>query len=446
MMPRLGADGAPPLLPIGSLVVGALAVAAGGVLVLLSPSTFAGYLGAPRVVAVNHVFTLLFVGLVFAGTLQQLPAVMFVTKLVWPRLGWVTLPLLLAGSLAVVVGFFKGFHPAWLAVGGGTVTLVWVVLLVQLVGTARQRWPKDAGSHALLLSTLFLTLAVGLGFALAAARNSPAFAAGFGYPAQLHFIVGLFGAFLLGIVGAGQKLLSMFALSKGGGQWRVRWATYAVILAVVAEALAAFLRLPLVSASQALLAVGCALQIWEVAAILKRRLRKRLEAPIERYVLAHLFLPLAGLALVFGQGGAAVILFLVGFVGCAVSGMLVKILSFLTWTWQFASSPTGGVSGGAPLLRDLVKDELEPIITWGFVASALALAAATVWHAPALATLAGAAAVAAGVALSLQAGNVIRVTVSAKRRLARAAATRASAAAPTGTADPQRKKVEDAHA
>src|SRR5690606_5775629 len=107
----------------------------------------------------------------------------------------------------------------------------------------------------------------------------------------------------------------------------------------------------------------------------------------------------AGTALLFGQGGAAMILFLLGFVGLAVSGMLVKILSFLTWTWQFAGASTGGVSGGAPLLRDLVKDELEPVITWGLVLAAAALAAATAWSSELLAVVAGAATLLAGVAL-----------------------------------------------
>ncbi|MBW7915643.1 MAG: hypothetical protein H3C53_02985 [Trueperaceae bacterium] len=434
-MPRLGADGAPPVLPIASLVLGAAAVAALGLFVLLDPAALTGYLGTPRVVALNHVFTLLFVGMVFAGTLQQLPAVMFVTRLVWPRLGWLTLPLLLAGSVAVVVGFATGFAPAWLAPGAAAVSAAWVLMLVQLVGTARQRWPKDAGSHALLLSALFLTLAVALGFVLAAARTTPALAARVGYPVQLHFTIGLFGAFLLGIVGSGQKLLSMFALSKGGAQWRVRWATVAVTAAVAAEALAAFARLPLVTVAELLLAAGCALQAWEVLAILRRRLRKRLEAPIRRYVLAHAFLPAAGLALLLGRGDAAVILFLVGFVGLAVSGMLVKILSFLTWTWQFAAATTGGVSGGAPLLRDLVKDELEPIVTWGLTLAAVALAAATVWRADVLAVLAGGAMLLAGAALFAQSWHVVVVTVRSKRRLAAAAAAKST-----------RGKMEDAHA
>ncbi len=435
-MPRLGADGAPPVLPIASLLVGALALALGGVLVLLAPGAFTGYLGAPRVVALNHLFTLLFVALVFVGTLQQLPAVMFVTRLVWPRVGWLTLPLFFVGSVAVVVGFFRTFDAALLGAGAAAVSIAMLAMLLQLVRTAAQRWPKDPGSHALLLSAVFLTLAVVLGFTLASARTTPALAAQFGYPVQLHLTVGLFGAFLLGIVGSGQKLLSMFALSKGGPQWRVRYATYAVVAAILLEALAAFVRLPTYGFALVLLAVGCFFQSWEVQGILKRRLRKKLEAPIKRYLLAHAFLPLAGVALVFGEGGAAAILFLLGFVGLAVSGMLVKILSFLTWTWQFSGASTGGVSGGAPLLRDLVKDELEPIITWGLALAAVCLAGATVWHVDALATVAGAATLVAGAALFLQAAHVVGVTVSAKRRLAAAAAS----------AVPKGSKVEDAHA
>lgn len=435
-MPRLGADGAPPVLPIASLLVGAAALVFAGVLVLLAPGAFTAYLGTPRVVALNHVYTLLFVGLVFVGTLQQLPAVMFVTRLAWPRLGWATLPLFFAGGVAVVVGFFRTFDPAWLAPGAAAVSLAMLAMLVQLVRTAAQRWPKDPGSHALLLSAAFLTLAVLLGFTLASARTTPALAARVGYPVQLHLTVGLFGAFLLGIVGSGQKLLSMFALSKGGPQWRVRCATYAVSAAVLLEALTAFARLRDPGVALALLAVGCFFQAWEVLGILKRRLRKKLEAPIERYVLAHAFLPLAGLALLFGQGGAAAILFLVGFVGLAVSGMLVKILSFLTWTWQFAGAATGGVSGGAPLLRDLVRNELEPLITWGLAVAALALAGATIWRLSVLASVSGAATLLGGAALLLQAGHVVCVTVRAKRRLAAAAAGKMAKAA----------GVEDAHA
>src|SRR5690606_21430382 len=55
------------------------------------------------------------------------------------------------------------------------------------------------------------------------------------------------------------------------------------------------------------------------------------------------------------------------------SGMLVKILSFLTWTSVYARR---GRREQPPLLRDLVVPWLEPLITWGLALGALAATAA----------------------------------------------------------------------
>lgn len=364
MLPRAGAKGAPPALPIAALLAGAAALLAGAGWLAFAPRALLGAVNAPSLVGLTHVFTLGFVGLVFAGTLQQLPAVMLVTDLAWPRLGLVALPLLLAGAGSVVAGFAAGFAPLPLALGGAVVSLAWLLLLAQLVATALRRWPKDAAGQALVASVAFLALTVVLGFALAGARSAPGVAAALGYPVRLHLTTGMFGAFLLGIAGAGQKLLGMFALAKGTAQWRLRLLGLLVALALLAEALAAFARLPLGPRPQLLLAAAAALQLLEVRAILRVRLRRRLEPPIRRYVLAHAFLPAAGLLALAGLPAAAAAAFLVGFVGLAVSGMLVKILSFLTWTARFAGG--AGVSAGAPLLRDLFRGELEPVTTWAF--------------------------------------------------------------------------------
>src|SRR5690606_8424473 len=146
-------------------------------------------------------------------------------------------------------------------------------------------------------------------------------------------------------------------LSKGGATWRLTALTYAVHVAMAAALVRAALPLggntgsfdqPLSWLALAALAVAGALQVWEVWSILRRRLRKRLEAPVVRYVAAHAFLPLSGVLLLFGLSEAATTSFLLGFVGLAVSGMLVKILSFLTWTSVYARR---GRREQPPLLR-----------------------------------------------------------------------------------------------
>ena len=426
MLPRAGAKGAPPALPIAALLAGAAALLAGAGWLAFAPRALLGAVNAPSLVGLTHVFTLGFVGLVFAGTLQQLPAVMLVTDLAWPRLGLVALPLLLAGAGSVVAGFAAGFAPLPLALGGAVVSLAWLLLLAQLVATALRRWPKDAAGQALVASVAFLALTVVLGFALAGARSAPGVAAALGYPVRLHLTTGMFGAFLLGIAGAGQKLLGMFALAKGTAQWRLRLLGLLVALALLAEALAAFARLPLGPRPQLLLAAAAALQLLEVRAILRVRLRRRLEPPIRRYVLAHAFLPAAGLLALAGLPAAAAAAFLVGFVGLAVSGMLVKILSFLTWTARFAGG--AGVSAGAPLLRDLFRGELEPVTTWALAGGAASLSATLALRQPALAPLA------AGLLLlgsASQLAQAVHVVVAALRPVRGAAPSPVAALATT---------------
>lgn len=401
-MMNLGRDGARPLLPASALVAGAAAFFVTTLFLLAQPAVLTQYVGSPRLIALTHAFTLGFVTLVYAGTLQQLPAVMFVTKLQWPRLGYATLTTLAVGATVLVIGFGTGMRPALLASGGSLVCLALGATLVQLLLTARTRPPRDAASRALITAAAYLFITVVLGLALAAIRASPGLAAALGYPAALHQYVGLLGAFLLGIGGAGQKLLSMFALSKGGPAWRLRVMTYLVHLAVLSLLLGLLGIGSDLATGLALLALvtASALQVLEVIELLRRRLRRRLEAPVGRYVIAHAFLVVAGLLLVFGYLEAATAAFLLGFVGLAVSGMLVKILSFLTWTAAYAaptsppsrlvtavtSSPTVGKAPARPpspppLLRDLLRPELEPVTTWGLAGGTVAtvVAMVTAW-------------------------------------------------------------------
>lgn len=445
-MPRAVAAGAPAAVPIAALVVGALALAGAAVASLARPDLLLGYHGAPGMLALTHAFTLGFVGLVYAGTLQQLPAVLLVTDLSWPRLGVAALPLLGVGTVLVVVGFGLGFAALPLAVGGGLASLAWGALLVQLLFTARRRRSNDLAARGLVIAVAYLALTVVLGFVLAGSRTLPAIPRTIGYPVSIHLTAGLFGAFLLGIAASGQKLLSMFALAKGGAVWRLRWLTWLIHGAVLAEVLTRLAGWPLGGARWVLLAGAGALQLWEVGAILRRRLRRRLEAPVQRYVVAHGFLPLAGALLLVGEAQAAALAFALGFVGLAVSGMLVKIVSFLSWTAGFAQQPAGVTktarppadtaragatvaTGSAvpapvraprpPLLRDLVRPELEPLIGGGLGGGALAAVAAVLTGSIPVATVSAGALTVGALAQLAQVLHVIWAALRGTRQSAR---------------------------
>ncbi len=374
MIPQPAAPGDPPAaLPLAALLTGALGLAAGAVALALHPGLLASAAPTPAYLALTHVVTLGYVALLFAGTLQQLLPVLLVTRLAWPRLGRVTLPALVAGSAGVVAGFALGFEPAALIIGGLLVTLSLWACALQALRTLAGATRRDAAARGLVTATVYLALTVALGFLLAASPHLPGLARLLGYPVTLHLTVGLFGAFLLGIAAAGQRLLAMFALAKQTRAYRLRVLTGLVHAAIVAELLSVFAHLPLHVAADGLLAAAGALQLWEVAALLRVRIRRRLEPPVQRYLLAHAFLPLAGALALAGHRAGAGIALLLGFVVLSASGMQAKIATFLTWQARYAAR---GAPGRAPLLRDMLLPGLEPLTTFGLAAGAVAAALA----------------------------------------------------------------------
>lgn len=383
MMPRAGGPGDPPAalppaaLPLAALLLGALALAAGASALVLRPALLASAAPTPAFLALTHAVTLGYLALLFAGTLQQLLPVLLVTRLAWPRLGAVALPALVAGSAAVVSGFALGFEPRLLSAGGMLVTLALGATALQALRTLARATRRDAAAQGLVTATAYLALTVTLGFLLAAAAHLPALARVLGYPVSLHLSVGLYGAFLLGIAAAGQRLLAMFALAKRTRAYRLRILTGLVHAAVVTELLIAFAHLPLHAAAAGLLAAAGALQLWEVAALLRVRLRRRLEPPVQRYLLAHAFLPLAGALALTGHGAGSGIALLLGFVVLAASGMQAKIASFLTWQTRYAAR---AAEGRAPLLHDMLLPGFEPLTTFGLAAGAAAAALAASFH------------------------------------------------------------------
>lgn len=382
MIPAPGVTAPPSALPLAGVFGGTLALFAGTVVLLFRPAVLIGYHGSGSFLALTHTLTLGFITLVFIGTLQQLLPVLLVTSLEMPRLGYLTQPLFLLGSLGVVLGFALNFQP-WLLAGGAVLVVValWLAVL-QAYLSSRHSPKRDAAAKGLVVSTLYLAITVTLGLMLAGARQQAWLANLVGYPVRLHLMVGLAGAFLLGIATAGQRLLAMFALAKKLQAWRLKAITAFVHAALFTELVAVVTGWPLLtSLAWLLVAVASGLQILEVGALLKVRLRKRLEAPIHRYLIAHAFLPLAGLLAIFGHPAPAAVALLLGFAGIAVSGMLVKIASFLAWLARSRSA-----SGAPVLLKELLWAPLEHPTTIAFTAGTLGLIAAMLWRSTALAT------------------------------------------------------------
>lgn len=380
MTPALAGDNAVPFrVPARFLAVGALALAAFWTTLAVAPQWSLAHVQRPAVLALVHVFTLLFASSVLIGALHQLVPVLLVGRLHAPAWGGPTWLATTAGGAAVVTGFALGVRPAWLATGGLLALTGATLLLANLAATAWTVRRVDLPAAAVLASAAALWTTFAFGTLIALSRQLPALAPAFATVTPLHVTLGLVATFALAIAGAGHKLLAMFVLAHGVSPRWLRAALSAAFAAVAAAAAVAWLPAGLAVPARALVvasvaATALALAL-DVRAILTRRLRKRPDVYVATYLAgAGAFVPAAAL-LVLGRPEEAVMLALLGAVAPAIAGMQVKIASFLTWNHRYAGR-VGREPGGTPMLADMTVPALGRVTGVGlpFAATATVVA------------------------------------------------------------------------
>lgn len=395
MTAALQGDNAVPFwVPARFLLTGATALALAWTALAVRPDLVLGHYGVPGALAVVHLLTLGCFTLVLVGAMHQLVPVLLVTRLAAPRLGGPTYLLLAAGALGVIFGL--GLSRVALLAGGGSLVLAGLLLFGgNLVATVRGASRVDAVARAMLLAVAFLILTASLGLAIALTRVWPGFAALLGYVTPLHLGLGLAGAFFVAIAGAGHKLLAMFVLAHGVGPARLNGLVGCVTAALALLAIHAFAgpRLALgvlPTVAVALLAAAVVLLAWDVRAIVRARMRRNVEPAMATYLAAFVFLLPIPLLLLAGAVPAAVMVALLGFVPLAVSGMLVKITTFLAWQHRYASQiGKRGGPGGVPMLADMTRQPLARTTMAGFVTGGALIVIARWTGSPLLVAAAG---------------------------------------------------------
>ena len=348
-------------MPARFLLTGALALAAAGTVLALSPRLLLGHYATPAALATVHTLTLGFASITLVGAMHQLIPVVMVTQLHSARLGNVTFGLLLPGTLGVVLGFATGYRVWLLVIGGSLVVVSLLVFLYNVWRTYLTATARDPVTRAMLAAAAYLTVTAGAGLLIAASRRLPELAQAIGNPTLLHLGIGLFGTFFLAIAGAGHKLLGMFLLSHGVSQWRLRLLTYAVHLGLALLAVEAFSSLQLLPFAAGSLGVAILLFALDLVAILRKRVRRKIGLPLRLFILAPLLLIATAMLATLGMTRAAVAAMLIGFITLSIAGMYGKILGFLTWQHRYSN-----LVGRAPvpLLNELATPWLDRTTFW----------------------------------------------------------------------------------
>ena len=331
---------------------------------------------APQTLAVVHLLTAGWFGLLMSGALLQFVPVLVAKPLKGGAAALPALIAIVAGETGLVLGFVamdRGavFAAPLLSVGASSLSLGYLTIAGIVGITLASTWPLSLPARfvALGLIALVATLALGATFALVLSGYLPPSWSGFlpsGLP--LHAALGLGGWLTVSAVGVSYKLLPMFLLAPDGasGRARIVWmAGAAAVALLLAAVLLSVVDLAgtTITLALALLSslAGLGLYMVDLLAIYHARRRPKLElnslASIASF--AALFVGAAWLALAAATGrlatDIAAIVYLLGFGWLTGLGLakLYKIVPFLTWLECY-----GPVLGRVPTPRvqDLVRE------------------------------------------------------------------------------------------
>lgn len=331
---------------------------------------------APQTLAVVHLVTAGWFGLLMSGALLQFVPVLVAKPL---KGGGAALPALLAiviGETGLVLGFVAigggaVFAAPLLSFGASFLSLGYLTIggIVGITLASARPLALPARFVALGLIALVVTLGLGATFALILSGLLPPSWAGFlpvGLP--LHAALGLGGWLTVSAIGVSYKLLPMFLLSPDHASAGARWvwltgaAVIALLLVAVVLSIADGAGVTIIFGLALLFTlVGLGFYSVDLLAIYRARRRRKLElnslASIAAF--AALFVGAVWMAVVAATGRLATdiapIVYLLGFGWLTGLGLakLYKIVPFLTWLECY-----GPVLGRVPTPRvqDLVSE------------------------------------------------------------------------------------------
>lgn len=389
-MQQIASQNAPsPALVMPHFACGGLAWLLATFLMLLSADAFTGHYFHPRLLAITHLLTLAWVSMIIMGALYQLIPVILQVKLYSEKLAFISFYSLLAGCILLVLAFWffrlgGMFHAAALLL-----TISFLFFAYTLFKTAASSPVKQLERDFILSAVYWLlfTLASGivaglhLRYAFLPVDNMPLL--------KLHAHAGLFGWFVLLIMGVGSKLLPMFMLSHNLPKHFLQAAFYLInagLLLLVTAFYFDVFWLRILSASLLLMGVGSFL-LYIVQAY-RMRVKRKLDEGMQQTAWSFLFALLAllvaivllivntqhpfstRLALLYG------VLLLPGFVSSMVLGQTFKTLPFIVWLKHYRK--TIG-KGKQPLPNDLYSVALIKWQQISYVSGMLIFSLGVLW-------------------------------------------------------------------
>lgn len=326
---------------------------------------------APWVVALTHTWVLGMFASVACGAVYQLAPVALGTTLWSERRGWWHLALHAAGVPAMVAGFWR-WDFRWVGAGGIAVALGIGLFADNTWRTVRRSGRRDPVAWSLALAAGWLLCTALAGLALAANRVWWFIPADPIALLRVHAHLGLVGFFVTLLQGVTFRLVPMFTLGEMRDERPVKAGLWLSQLGLLGLAPAlAFHAGPATAAAAIVIALGFATSAFGLMRTLGTRKKRALDPGVRAFLrgLAGLgAAAVAGVVLALSAADAApggfgpmtyALLGLAGGLLPAITGMMCKIVPFLTW--MRAYGPRVG-RGPTPAAASLTHRGIE---RWG---------------------------------------------------------------------------------
>lgn len=329
----LGLDQAPPIeVPFAFFLAAPLFAAAAGAVMLWLGDPLLASRWTPGALVVTHLLALGFLAQVMSGALMQMLPVLAGSPVTRVRLvGAATQVALVLGTLVLGVGFWRG-SGTWL-LAAGTLLACGFAVLALAVGMALSRArgvPQTVAAMRLALGALVVTVLLGL---MLVAGLTGGRLARFADWVNLHLAWGLLGWAGLLIMGVAYQVVPMFHVTPAYPRWLTRGAAPLVAVGLAAGTAATVLA----GGELARWGFTLAALTFVVFALVTLDRQRRRERRVVDVTLLYWWTAMGSAllaALLWFAGGRAEligVLLLLG-VGVALpSGMLFKIMPFLSW-------------------------------------------------------------------------------------------------------------------
>lgn len=419
----LSYEQAPPFgTPLRLFLVAPAFLVLAALLALYAPDAWLASRWTPITLALTHLLTLGYLGMIMVGALLQMLPVVVGSPVPWVGpIGWLALVGISAGTLLLAAGFLLG-DPTLLLLAALALALGFLPFLAgTLLSLVRARalphvaWPMRQAWLALAV-TFALGLALASGLAGLWDMPDPLGLTG------LHAAWGLGGWVLILVVGVAYQVVPMLQLTPPYAKGIMTALTWSLPAALLIFTIAWFLPAPPARGVEALaLLLGLASAAAFALATLRlqgQRRRKLGDVTLDFWRLG--MASLIGLALL---SPAAImeanpwreaaqqlvgLLFLLGFAASVINGMLYKIVPFLGWFHLQAQTRAG--AGKIPNMKQYISEDAA---RWHFRLhlAAVVLLLPSPWLPPRLAT--------PGLALLAVTGVVLAMNLNKAREVFR---------------------------